>query len=69
MTAGAQDLNTIEDPHEAHFPQDIDTPSDDFHQDTKPNKANHHLHSYLGSREITAVRELDLAMHFPIFEW
>ena len=32
MTAGGQDLNTIEEPHEAHFPQDIDTPSDDFHQ-------------------------------------
>ena len=30
--AGAQDLNAIEEPHEAHFSQVIDTPSDDFYQ-------------------------------------
>ena len=30
--AGAQDLNAIEEPHEAHFSQDIDTPLDDFYQ-------------------------------------
>ena len=30
--AGAQDLNAIEEPHEAHFYHDIDTPSDDFYQ-------------------------------------
>ena len=29
---GAQDLNDIEEPHKAHFSQDIDTPSDDFYQ-------------------------------------
>ena len=30
--AGAQDLNAIEEPHEAHFSQDIGTPSDDFYE-------------------------------------
>ena len=30
--AGDQDLNAIEVPHEGHFSQDIDTPSDDFYQ-------------------------------------
>ena len=29
---GAQDLNAIEDFHEAHLYQDIDTPSEDFYQ-------------------------------------
>ena len=29
--AGAPDLNAIEEAHEAHFSQDIDTPSDDFY--------------------------------------
>ena len=29
---GTQDFNTIEDPHETHFSQDIDTPPDDFYQ-------------------------------------
>ena len=29
---GAQDLNAIEEPHEANFYQDIDTPTDDFYQ-------------------------------------
>ena len=30
--AEAQDLSAIEEPHDAHFSQDIDTPSDDFYQ-------------------------------------
>ena len=31
-SAGAQDLNAIEDPHKEQFSHDIDTPSDDFCQ-------------------------------------
>ena len=31
MAAGAQDLNAIEESHEPHLYQDIDTPSDDFY--------------------------------------
>ena len=30
--SGTQDFNTIEEPHETHFSQDIDTPPDDFYQ-------------------------------------
>ena len=29
---GVQDLNDIEEPHETHFSQEIDTQSDDFYQ-------------------------------------
>ena len=35
---GIQDVTLIEDPHETQFSQDIDTPSDDFHQ---VHQANH----------------------------
>ena len=30
--SGTQDFNTIEEPHETHFSQDIDTPPDDFYE-------------------------------------
>ena len=30
--SGTQDFNTYEESHETYFPQDIDTPTDDFYQ-------------------------------------
>ena len=47
--AGAQDLNAIEEPHEAHFYHDIDTPSGDFYQVHQAKQGK----PYLGFREIT----------------
>ena len=32
VASDTQDFNTIEEPHETHFSQDIDTPPDDFYQ-------------------------------------
>ena len=47
--AGAQDLNDIEEPHEAQFSPDIDTPSDDFYQVHQAKQVSHHLHFSDGS--------------------
>ena len=43
--SGTQEFTIIEEPHEPHFSQDIDTPSDDFYQvhQTKHNKKSSKL--------------------------
>ena len=44
--AGAQDLSAIEEPHKAHFSQDIDTHQMTSTRYTRPNRANHHLSGF-----------------------
>ena len=50
---GAQALNAIEEPHEAHFYHDVDTPSDDFYQVHQAKQGKPPPSPYLDFREIT----------------
>ena len=51
--SGTQYFNTIEELHETHLSQDIDTPPDDFIRYIRPNIAGNPPHHYLASRKIT----------------
>ena len=54
--SGTQDFTIIEEPHETHFSQDIDTPSDDFYQVHQTNNTKSLQNHYLGSRGIMPKR-------------
>ena len=51
--AGAQDLNSIEDPTKHTSIMTLTHPQMTSIRYNKPNKASHHPHPYLGFREIT----------------
>ena len=51
--SGTQDFNTLDESHETHFSQDIDTPPDDFYQVHQTKHSRNPPHLYLVSKKIT----------------